>query len=259
MTDTALIGSTCALGAFWSSKRYFDYLIDESNLPILRGKDFGQAVIICPSLWEGRGASRKDMARFTAQVDNLINILHEVKAERVTYATCIDTQPETGNELSPLLHESGDPWLAALAELRDFINLRFGRVLNVYLPEVTGTGTDMSVADLLTRAAEETGELEVFLLERHQLYPMHRLVKDVEKAWECGIFSVNLVPEPVTTFELVESCFPSLSDRLPIAREADPYGSARTSVYSTQYHDPDTGYIMDKQDVLAGLSADKQA
>lgn len=58
----------------------------------------------------------------------------------------------------------------------------------MYLPEITGTGAEMSVADLLVNAAEETGELEVFLLERHQLYPMHRLVRDVEKAWECGIF-----------------------------------------------------------------------
>ena len=39
MTDTALIGSSCALGVFWSSKRYFDYLIDETNLSLMRGKD----------------------------------------------------------------------------------------------------------------------------------------------------------------------------------------------------------------------------
>ena len=39
MTDTALIGSSCALGVFWSSKRYFDYLIDETNLSLLRGKE----------------------------------------------------------------------------------------------------------------------------------------------------------------------------------------------------------------------------
>ena len=220
MTDTALIGSSCALGVFWSSKRYFDYLIDETNLSLLRGKEFGQAVIICPSLREGGAAIRRNTAPFLAQVKTLIDILHEVKAERVTYITSIDTQPETGNELSPLLRKPEDEWLMALVELKDFIN--------------------------------------VALLERHQLYPMHRLVRDVEKAWECGIFSVNLVPEPVTVFELVEQCFPSLVSRLPVAKETDPYGSARTSVYSTQYHDPDTGYIMDKEDVLAGLSPDKQ-
>lgn len=253
MTDTALIGSSCALGAFWSSKRYFDYLIDETNLSLLRGKELGQAVIICPSLREGRGAIRRNMAPFLTQVQTLIDLLHEVKAERVTYITCIDTQPETGNEHSPLLRGPEDERLAALAELRDFINLRFGRVLNVYLPEITGTGAGMSVADLLAAAPEGKGELGVALLERHQLYPMRRLVKDVEKAWECGLFSVNLVPEPVTSFELVEACFPALSGRLPVARDTDPYGSARTSVHSMQYHDPDTGYIMNKDTVLAGI------
>lgn len=259
MTDTALIGSSCPLGAFWSSKRYFDYLIDETNLPILRGKELGQAVIICPSLREGRRAIRQNMDSFLTQVKNLIDLLHEVKAERMTYVTCMDAQPETGNEHSPLLHEPEDEWLAALVELKAFINLRFGRVLNVCLPEVTGTGADMSVVDLLAAAPEGTEELAVPLLERHQLYPMSRLVRDVEKAWECGIFSVNLAPEPVTAFELVEHCFPSLANRLPVAKETDPYGSDRTSVHSTQYHDPDTGYIMDKQDVLNGLSPDKQA
>ena len=58
MTDTALIGSSCALGVFWSSKRYFDYLIDETNLSLLRGKEFRRAVIICPSLREGGTAIR---------------------------------------------------------------------------------------------------------------------------------------------------------------------------------------------------------
>ena len=149
MTDTALIGSSCALGVFWSSKRYFDYLIDETNLSLLRGKEFGQAVIICPSLREGGAAIRRNTAPFLAQVKTLIDILHEVKAERVTYITSIDTQPETGNELSPLLRKPEDEWLMALVELKDFINLRFGRVLNVCLPEVTGTGAGMSVADLL--------------------------------------------------------------------------------------------------------------
>lgn len=76
----------------------------------------------------------------------------------------------------------------ALVELKDFINLRFGRVLNVCLPEVTGTGAGMSVADLLAAVPEGTEELDVALLERHQLYPMHRLVRDVEKPGSAAFF-----------------------------------------------------------------------
>lgn len=55
MTDTALIGSSCALGVFWSSKRYFDYLIDETNLSLLRGKEFGRPSLSVPP--SGRGTA----------------------------------------------------------------------------------------------------------------------------------------------------------------------------------------------------------
>ena len=48
MTDTVFISSSNALGSFWTSKRYFDYLIDETNLPLLRGREFGPAALICP-------------------------------------------------------------------------------------------------------------------------------------------------------------------------------------------------------------------
>lgn len=96
MTDTALIGSSCALGVFWSSKRYFDYLIDETNLSLLRGKEFWAGRHYRPSLREGGTAIRGNTAPFLAQVKTLIDLLHEVKAERVTYITSIDTQPETG-------------------------------------------------------------------------------------------------------------------------------------------------------------------
>ena len=56
MTDTALIGSSCALGVFWSSKRYFDYLIDETNLSLLRGKGIraGRHYLSLPS---GKGGT----------------------------------------------------------------------------------------------------------------------------------------------------------------------------------------------------------
>lgn len=94
--------------------------------------------------------------------------------------------------IPPLLREPEDEWLAALVEMKAFINLRFGRVLNVYLPEVTGTGADMSVADLLAAAPEGTEELEAALLERHQLYPMNRLVRGCGK----GMGMRNLLRQP---------------------------------------------------------------
>lgn len=254
MTDTAIIGALCPIGQFWSAKRYYDYLIDESNLMLLRGKDFGQLVVICPSLWEGTKLACDAPEKLASRVKELINVLMEVKAERVTFVTSIDTQSDTGNELEEQRSEFDSPYLSALAEFRDFLNLRFGRVLNVFLPELLHSGADVCVVDYLKSVpSDSSDELQVALLERHQLYPMQRLIHDVEKAWESSLVYVNLVPEPVTTFELVEKCFPQLVDRLPISKESDPYGSARTSVYSMHYHDPNTGYIMTKDEVFESV------
>ena len=112
MTDTVFISSSNALGSFWTSKRYFDYLIDETSLPLLRGREFGQAVLICPSLWEGRRAIRRNEEAFISHVRQLIDILHEVKIERLTYVTSIDTQP--GMKISrwfmSLKTPSSPPW-----------------------------------------------------------------------------------------------------------------------------------------------------
>ncbi len=251
MTDTALIGSACAMGAFWTSKRYYDYLIDEENLQLLRGKEFGQVVLIDPSLWEGMNNIRRNPDAFLQRMKALTGILGEVKIERLTYVTTVDMLNDTASETDHPFREPTDEITTALKELHDFINLRFGRVLNIFLPEITGTGhPGMSIVDELLEAKGKKTKLKVALLERHQLYPMKRIVKDVEKAWEFGVFHLILAPEPVTTFELVEQCFPDMADRLPIAKESDPYGSNRTSVYSTQYYDPNTGYIMTKQEVL---------
>lgn len=249
MIDTAFIGATCPIGQYWTSKRYYDYIIDEENLNLMRGKEFGQVVIICPSLWQGPIVTREQVEWDTKFTETLINLLTEVKAERVTFVTGLDLLEANGNEETPQLMESDDPYLANRIALRDFINIRFGRVLNVRVPELVEIDGLFSVLDVITKTPKTKKILPVSLLERHQLYPMTRIVNDVEKAWSCSLSSVNLVTEPMTTYEIVEKYFPALSKKLPIARELDPYGSARTSLYSKQYHDPDTGYIMSKNDL----------
>ena len=141
MTDTVFISSSNALGSFWTSKRYFDYLIDETSLPLLRGREFGQAVLICPSLWEGRRAIRRNEEAFISHVRQLIDILHEVKIERLTYVTSIDTQPETGNEDSPLVHEFEDAFLsgadsdAEAADAEDSMARRLNTYHELFLDE----------------------------------------------------------------------------------------------------------------------------
>lgn len=115
MTDTVFISSSNALGSFWTSKRYFDYLIDETSLPLLRGKGVRPGCFsFDPSLWEGRRAIRMNEEAFFPMVRQLIDILHEVKIERLTYVTSIDTSRRRGMKIPrwfmSLKTPSSPPW-----------------------------------------------------------------------------------------------------------------------------------------------------
>lgn len=251
MTNTALIGSSCPLGKLWASKRFYDYLFEPENWDLIRNKQFGEVLLIDPAFWEGPAAAKAEPNKYATLTEKLIHRLHEVKIERLTYITTLDLLPPDGNEDADQLTESSDPYLNDRIKLRDFLNLQFGRVLTIRLPELIGLGQGFSVLDELKKTDKDT--LPVSLLERHQFYPVSRIIADVETAWMCGLFSANLVSEPVTTFELVEKIVPELQDKLPVAHETDPTGSLRTSKIAFMWHDPMTGYILEKDDLFEAI------
>lgn len=256
MTQTAIIGTSSSLGKLLSSKRFFDYLIDLENLSLLKGKQFAELVVICPSLWEAPGGGQNSVDREILALSHLLDALHEVKAERVTYITGCDLLPVDGDEDSPLLKESEDPRLAALIQFRDTVNVQFGRILTIRIPELLGAGCDYSVLGELRRAQATQSKIHAPLLALHQFYPASRLLKDMDKAWACGLFSVVFASQPVTIFDVVELFFPDLIDSLPISKESDPVGSNRKCVKAFYWHDPMEGYIMDKEEVMEAVVSD---
>lgn len=258
MTQTAIIGSSSSLGNLLSSKRFFDYLIDLDNLSLLRGKQFSELLIVCPSLWDATDKESNDEAslRRSQALSRLLEALQEVKAERLTYITGFDLLPIDGDEESPLLRESDDPLLAALIQFRDTINFQFGRVLTVRVPELVGIGDAFSVLGDLRHIQAEQGKVRLPLLEKHQFYPALRLLKDVDKAWACGMFSVNFATHPLTVFDVVELFFPDLIDSLPVSKASDPVGSDRKCSKAYYWHDPMDGYILDREEVMEAVVGD---
>ncbi|MEG1740403.1 MAG: hypothetical protein RR250_03670 [Akkermansia sp.] len=256
MTQTVLIGSSCTLGKLLSSQRFYDYLIDESNAELLHGKQFGELILICPSLQADPISIKADPAPMIASIHQLMKLLAETKVERLTYITGMDLIPEDGNDQSPLMTESDDPYLDALIQLRDFINVQFGRVLTMRTPELLGLSDGYSVLTELRLAQAEQRAPQVHLLELHQFYPVDHLLKDMDKAWRCGMFSVLLSTPPLTVFDVAELFFPDVIDRLPLAKKTDPVGSNRTLTTSLYWHDPINGYIMDKEEVIEAIVND---
>jgi hypothetical protein len=250
MTATAIIGAKSPMGSYWASKRYFDCLVDDDNLSVFKGQTWAEVVLIDPILQVGPNAEGVTAENDAERVTCLINALQDTKIERLTIVTTTDTIPYDGDEASEELTESSDPFVANRIRLLQALRLQFGRVFVAHLPELLGAGLGYSpVLDALARhKAKKT--MPVRLLERHQFYPMHRVIDDVEKAWACGLSKAIWVSEPMTSFEITEKIAPELQDDLPIAHEQDPIGSKRQSNKSYYWYDPMCGYILEKDALI---------
>lgn len=258
MTTTALIGCDSPLGKYWVSKRYFDCLVSDPTDRILKGREFGQVALVCPSLWDSPENVRADLKKFSANVLSLMTSLAETKIERLTYVTSLDLIEMDGNENGVVVPTEETSYQGMLAGLRDFLELQFGRVLTIRVGELVGmeeNGSEWSVFGELAEAKKAKRKPKVGLLTKHQFYPVSRLVGDVNTAWECGFSNINLVSEPLTVFELTERFFPELTDSLPVAKEQDPVGSARTSLHAICWNDVNADYPIDKESLLESLSA----
>lgn len=255
MTTTAIIGFDSPLGQSWSGKRYFDCLVNEQNDSLLRGRSFGHVAIICPSLWD-KPADARETSALAARIRRLMEVLGEAKIERLTYVTSLELIEDSGNENNRIVPEDESCRQGLLAGFEDFLNLLFGRVVTLRVGDLVGMQENpagWSVLDELTAARKAKRKIKAGLLVKHQLYPVNRIVADSETAWECGLSEANLTVEPLTTFELVERLMPEMTDSLPIAKESDPVGSARTSLYAIHWNDLNRDFILGKEDMLAVL------
>lgn len=253
MTETALIGSSCLLGRQWASQQYFDYLVDRNNLRLLTGRAFGMLVIIDPALETGPLAASQAPEKDTEAVAGLLHHLVDIKADRAILVTTADLLPEDGDESAALADTQDDPFLASRRALYDCVNLRFGRVLNFFIPELAVPDPAFSMLGTLKTPPPE-GNLPLPLLKRHQLYPAARLAGDIEKLLPLGVARAVAAMPPLTTSELVETLVPGLTDRLSVAHKADPQGSRRKSLLSFHWLDPRDGYWATKEALLAELA-----
>lgn len=256
MKPNALIGAKSPLGKYLTGKMFFDFVFDDGNWMICHGKDFNHLVVICPSLWLKNDETCIENKK---EVNRLLDILGDNRAEQITYITTLDLLPTNGDENSPLLLASDNPALARAIELRDLMEVKFGRVLTVRVPELLGLDTPYpnGLIPLLKKAKLVRDLKSLGLLTRHQFFPIEQLVPATLRAWDCGLSQINLVSEPLMTVEIVEKCFPKLLDKLPLARQEDAVGNMRKSIHAIHYYDPANGYMLDKEQTIECLHSAK--
>lgn len=258
MTTTAIIGYDSPLGKYWASKRYFDCLVNKNDYQVLKGREFGQVALVCPSLWDSPENIRENLKQFSDVVLKLIGGIGEARIERLTYVTSLDLIEAAGHENNRVAPAEETSYEGILAGLADFLELHFGRVLTIRVGELVGLEENKpgwSVLGEFEAAKQGNRKPKAGLLTRHQFYPVSRIAQDADTAWGCGLSSVNLVSDPLTTFELAERFFPELVDSLPVAKEQDPVGSMRTSLHAVCWNDVNMDYPIDRESLMESLKA----
>ncbi len=253
MTETALIGSSCTLGRHWTSRGDFDYVVNGDDLHLLAGRAFGMLAIIDPALQTGPLAARKAPEKDAEAVAGLVRRLGDIKADRAVFVTTADLLPEDGDENAAFIPAQGDVYLESRRALFDCVNLRFGRALNLFIPEPAIPDPAFSMLGALKNPPGE-GDLPIALLEYHQLYPLERLARDIGKLLPLGVSRAVAAMPPLTSSELVEALAPALANRQPNTRKNDPKGSRRKSVLSFHWLDPRDGFLTTKEALLAELA-----
>lgn len=245
----ALIGAHTPIGEFLLTQGTYDYVIDPSNIELLRNKQFLEIVCTIADLpKKGTMAEEKDALRF----EKLQETLSEVKTERFTLITSVEAlEPVNGvcTENSPLLSPDNapSPFIAHRIEFEKFVNLRFGRVLTVRLPRQVFSSTLQPgiLADI--NSAEALAQYPADM--PHQLFYLPSLTKDIATGWTLGFSQINLAPEPLTTIEIVREYAPDAISVLKNAEEGAEFPPIMESLSSIHWHDP-AGYISPKATII---------
>ncbi len=253
---TAFLGASTILGRYWTKRRFFDYLIDKENFRLTFGRSFRMMVYLDNAIANGPENVRKNVEADTQATNYLINHLADIKPEFTVFVTTCDMLAEDADENTPTLEQSDDAYVQNRINLYTALNRQYGRVLNVYLPELVSPAYQgySKLMDIITNPPAGKKELPLAPLEMHQLYIADRILGDVERCIPLGIPAIIPAMPPLTTMEIVEALAPELMDRLPVHKPEDPRGSLRKSIHSFQWLDPKDGYLVTKEDQLELLN-----
>lgn len=245
------------MGRVWTTSRFFDYLVEGTDLYFPQSKMYDLIALVDPVFWKAPMRVRCD-AEVAEEVSratkSLLHHLPDFKADRFVFITTAELLPENGDETSPLVVPEGDAYLAERAELHALVNRQFGRVLNIFVSEWALADPAYSVLGTL-KTPPKKGKLPVAALQRHQFYSPERLEADIRKLFSLGVSRFVPAMPPVTTCELTEKLTPDLVKRLPDVAPNDPLGSNRSSCLSFHWLDPKSGYLETPEEQWEALQA----
>ena len=223
--QTALVGYTGFVGGNLHRQHQFDAIFNSSNIAEIESRSFELLVLsgVKGTKWQANLDPQEDWAA----IQRLINSLERVQARRVAMISSVDVlEPVPGSD------ERADPhglenhaYGLNRLRLEGIVRKLFPGVQMVRLPSIFGAGLKKNVIFDLINA----NQLEkINPISSFQYYDLANIWEHVSLVLREGVPLINLVPEPVSSIEIIDRFFPGIQ----VGNDPNP---AIHYAYRTQY------------------------
>lgn len=242
-----LIGYTGFVGSNLCRQRSYDELINSKNFRSMAGKHYNR--LVCAGVSAVKWKANKDPETDLRHIDELIEILKTVSADKMILISTIDVYPVNRNAdedtdcHNPNHHAYGRHRLY----FEDFCRSHFSNMLCVRLPGLFGVGIKKNVIfDLLNHnCLDMINPSSCF-----QYYDLNNLSEDIELAEMRNIKLLNLFTEPVATKEILQQFFPDVT----VGENAVAPVSYDLNTKYASLRNHSGKYLYTKQEIMAQLA-----
>jgi len=204
MAGTCLVGHTGFVGGNLAAQFRFDDCYNSKNIQDIRGKSYD--LVVCAGVSAVKWKANRFPAEDRAGVDNLLNELRLVSAQRFILISTVDVYPavagvdEASDPHSPPNHAYGSNRLL----VEDTVQQLFSKTHIVRLPALFGPGLKKNIVyDLLHDNSVDA----IHPQGQFQYYDVRRLWRDLQVVTRDNLKLVNFATQPIETSEMVRRYF----------------------------------------------------
>lgn len=247
--NNALIGYTGFVGTSLLGQTQFIDYYNSKNITDIRGKHF--SMIVCAGAPAVKWKANQNPEEDLNNIQGLMGHLHEVTADEFILISTVDVYrvPLEVDEDSKIEVNEIDPYGKHRYLLEQYVASHFPVSRIIRLPGLFGTGLKKNfIYDMLhNNCLHLTHYQSVF-----QFYDMSRLWMDIQTVRSNRLELVNFATEPVSAFEVAESCFGipfrNVNDKAPV--KYDMHSKWAKIFKSEQPH-----YMSAKDEIFAQIRA----
>ncbi len=241
-----LIGFSGFVGHNLDVQRSYDLKFNSKNFRDMTGMSFSR--LVCAGVSAVKWLANKEPEADIARINELIEVLKTVKAEKFILISTIDVYSVYSgvNEDFDCHNPSHHAYGRNRLYFEDFCRQNFPDILVVRLPGLFGDGLRKNVIfDLLNNNCLDMIQKD----SAFQYYYLENLSDDIERAEKAGLKLVNLFTEPIFTSEIINTFFPGTET----GQNAGPAVSYAMQTKHSALWGGDKGFCYSRKEVLAQL------